>query len=57
MHPKFVKRLAKIYVEYLLQNKERAREWAHRIVPKEDVPAVGDEARKIIKAKGIKVID
>lgn len=52
-----IRRWAGIYVDKLLRNKEEAQEWSRRFLPKEQLGAVADAARSILKAKGYKVID
>jgi hypothetical protein len=57
IHPRFVERLGKIYVDKLLKDKMLAREWSHRFLPQELVDPVAAAAKQILKKRGFKVLE
>ena len=55
MHPKFVERLANIYVTKLTEvNEEAAKEWAERCLNRENVLVVAEKVRELLRKKGYK---
>lgn len=54
---KLIQRWAKIYVDLLTTNKEKAKEWSNRFLPKEMVNDVAEEAKVILRKRGYKVVD
>jgi hypothetical protein len=57
IHPKFVERLGKVYVDKLLKDKPAAREWSHRFLPSELIEPVAKASKEILKKRGFKVQD
>ena len=56
MHPKFVDRLANIYVSKMIKEGIKdAQEWAERLLNRETVVPVSLKVREILKKKGYKV--
>lgn len=54
---KLIDRWAAIYISYILQNQEKAREWAARFLPPEYHGVVGSKVRTELKKRGYKVLD
>ena len=56
MHPKFIERLSKIYVQKLIaEGNEKARLWAERFLVKQDVVEVAEQVKILLKKRGFKV--
>lgn len=53
-HPKFVERLAKIYVEKYLKNREEAVQWGLQFFPDELVPLIVAASQKELKKRGMR---
>lgn len=54
-HPKYIKRLAGIYVDkYLKEGQEKALEWADTLLSVDDMKAVAPEAKKEFNRRGVK---
>lgn len=56
MHAKFTERLAKIYVNKLIEKGNTdAKSWAERFLTKEDVVQVAEKVKEILKSRGFKI--
>lgn len=56
VHAKFTERLAKIYVNKLIdKGNVEAKAWAERFLKKDDVLVVAEKVKELLKKRGFKI--